>query len=490
MPNHVTNVVMSSPEVIAQLLDEQERPDFTQVCPYPERMEDSGDAINFMVERAVTNALDLLRDGDIDDTGEFDLSTLKGSRQLVEFECMVSNVKTTGFKHTREWNLGIWSTKWNAYGYKEEQSSDNKLVFDTAWSTPLNLLRELSANNIETPIVLMYADEDIGSNCGILVILGGNVIYSQQPCTHFTVGNSLHDKWTEFAIELKGLDCDDEDVRELNQIPVMHKIFRDSLPIGRLTPQVRKFLGYDGNHTPDKDFLTSLYSAVEHVENCLFINYSSEEVELHVRDHMKQSSQSSDYVQVNGRAVIELDRNALGTAFKELDSGLNYTTSINFLHTLLYCGAEGQNLARILTILLNFNRLISMVSQIHRPLNDERDFVQVCEWMATNRGVDCTLALDSFNQFVKGVVSFKDWAEAAQLPKSSLVPSVLGECQFIDFDASNLGYEQFHVFKSLCMLYQYRDVMQQVKNEVMYTDSVSGNTYQVTVSEDDIKCLA
>lgn len=67
MPNHVTNMVMSSPEVIAQLLDEQERPDFTQVCPYPEKLSPSGDGINLLIEETVRTVLSTINELPADD---------------------------------------------------------------------------------------------------------------------------------------------------------------------------------------------------------------------------------------------------------------------------------------------------------------------------------------------------------------------------------------------------------------------------------------
>ena len=71
------------------------------------------------------------------------------------------NTKRYGYKDWYDWSIANWGTKWNA---SETRVFDKGIQFDTAWSCPVSLLKELSKH---TPIVVSFADEDTGSNYGI-----------------------------------------------------------------------------------------------------------------------------------------------------------------------------------------------------------------------------------------------------------------------------------------------------------------------------------
>lgn len=62
-------------------------------------------------------------------------------------------------------NTENWGTKWDACdGYV----SGDLVQFNTAWSTPEPIIKEL-AKLLNDAIICVYADEDIGSNCGAYV---------------------------------------------------------------------------------------------------------------------------------------------------------------------------------------------------------------------------------------------------------------------------------------------------------------------------------
>ena len=62
-------------------------------------------------------------------------------------------------------NTEHWGTKWDACdGYV----SEDLVQFNTAWSTPAPIIKAL-ANMLDDAIICVYADEDIGSNCGAYV---------------------------------------------------------------------------------------------------------------------------------------------------------------------------------------------------------------------------------------------------------------------------------------------------------------------------------
>lgn len=65
------------------------------------------------------------------------------------------------------WHIHYWDTKWNAYDcYSIIGKSYLTLVFSTAWSMAFPVIQKLSVMGYEYE--LRYADENYGSNCGIL----------------------------------------------------------------------------------------------------------------------------------------------------------------------------------------------------------------------------------------------------------------------------------------------------------------------------------
>ena len=58
----------------------------------------------------------------------------------------------------------------------ESTAETGAQAFLTAWQTPIKALTALSAAFPEQPIELRYADEDLGRNCGTVVLLGGVVL--------------------------------------------------------------------------------------------------------------------------------------------------------------------------------------------------------------------------------------------------------------------------------------------------------------------------
>ena len=79
-----------------------------------------------------------------------------------------------GYTTWYHWSVNRWGTKWNACdsGLKGR----NTVVFDTAWSAPVPVLEELSTRFPDVEMTLVFADEDIGSNCGRVIYSAGNEI--------------------------------------------------------------------------------------------------------------------------------------------------------------------------------------------------------------------------------------------------------------------------------------------------------------------------
>ena len=95
-----------------------------------------------------------------------------------------------------DWSVNNWGTKWNTDS--DVSISGNVVVFDTAWSTPFYVLSELSNQYPTLSFIINYADEDIGSNCGMYKLQGGDTLEEEK-------GDIV------FACEVLGLDPADYD---------------------------------------------------------------------------------------------------------------------------------------------------------------------------------------------------------------------------------------------------------------------------------------
>jgi hypothetical protein len=108
-----------------------------------------------------------------------------------------SNKKKYGYETWRDWRIDNWGTKWNAYSV---DVTDDVITFDTAYSTPLPIIKKLSEMFSEVEITVEYADGDIGYNCGRYVFENGEMTEDWNP---------HGEKATTFALEIKGMDVDE-----------------------------------------------------------------------------------------------------------------------------------------------------------------------------------------------------------------------------------------------------------------------------------------
>jgi len=89
---------------------------------------------------------------------------LLGIRTLEELgNTYISNIENYGCCTWYDWSIENWGTKWDACRFEHD---DTTMIFETAWSCPEPILKELSRRYPDYEIEIKYADEDIGSNCG------------------------------------------------------------------------------------------------------------------------------------------------------------------------------------------------------------------------------------------------------------------------------------------------------------------------------------
>lgn len=103
----------------------------------------------------------------------------------------INNILQYGADSWYDWCCENWGTKWNTSD--TYIIDDNEIEFSTAWSCPVNIFKELSKQFSGVEIAVDFADEDIGSNCGKITFLNGEM-------EEYIVGD------TDFALEVWGYD--------------------------------------------------------------------------------------------------------------------------------------------------------------------------------------------------------------------------------------------------------------------------------------------
>lgn len=85
----------------------------------------------------------------------------------------INNILQYGCDTWYDWSCENWGTKWGAcHTYYIDE---NNIEFDTAWSCPYNIFKEIS-KKYDTKVKVDFADEDIGSNCGRLIFNKGKEV--------------------------------------------------------------------------------------------------------------------------------------------------------------------------------------------------------------------------------------------------------------------------------------------------------------------------
>ncbi len=106
-------------------------------------------------------------------------------------QCL-NNVRAHGFIYWYDWNVSNWGTKWNAYGQGDKRNTSDTIYFETAWDSPIDLIKELSKMFPLVKLSLAYADEDSGSNTGKLLFENGEALEAYQPTNQSTEAYDIY----------------------------------------------------------------------------------------------------------------------------------------------------------------------------------------------------------------------------------------------------------------------------------------------------------
>lgn len=214
MPNHVTTNMKAPSHVIQALINEEERIDFGKIIPFTGSFDwdgISGDA-ETLAEKVVGMPFSenpLLGSLQHASRERVQLGSLP-DESFEQFIQMLRNHRATGFFHSMDFAREMWGTKWNAYDASIDLNAGSAR-FDTAWSFPEPVIVKLSELFPDDEIAIEYADEDIGSNCGKLLIKGGKIIESDIAGNWNNQSEEERSRWTAFAYQVKGWEPDEED---------------------------------------------------------------------------------------------------------------------------------------------------------------------------------------------------------------------------------------------------------------------------------------
>lgn len=214
MPNHITNKVQAPKEVLVTLLNADGRIDFNTIIPFAGTFKWNGiDGLAETCAEAISgeplNGHPLIASLQRDNRSRASIAGCS-DEQFEQFIQMLRNKRTTGHFHTLDFARDKWGTKWNAYD-QLIALEQGILNFDTAWSCPKPVFQALSALHPQSEIIVQFADEDLGSNCGTLVFKAGEVISSDVAGNWNEMTQAEQDKWTAFARELTGRSSDEDD---------------------------------------------------------------------------------------------------------------------------------------------------------------------------------------------------------------------------------------------------------------------------------------
>lgn len=204
MPNHITNIIKTTPSVLAALKKGDTLVDFNALIEMPPGLhETTSEGHATSLAELLTGGINLTsRPTDIlqglkasnainSITRDGGIKGFRDDESFENFIQMLRNYRAHGAFTWYEWAPEHWGTKWNAY---EIKAVEGGIQFDTAWSAPHPVVLALASKFPEERIEHLWADEDIGSNLGHRVYKGG--------CPFdLTIPDPI-----DFALTLKGRD--------------------------------------------------------------------------------------------------------------------------------------------------------------------------------------------------------------------------------------------------------------------------------------------
>lgn len=154
--------------------------DFNNIIPCPAEIQAVGEIDSNLIDH-VKNKFDV-KPHDVPIIAALEMRCRQNLRPIrddeqEQFELACAAYEATGFIHWHDWNVANWGTKWNAF--EQEKVGSRVIEFETAWSGAGKVIEGLIEKFPDLSIELKWADEDTGSNTGILKSLDGKPYYWQ-----------------------------------------------------------------------------------------------------------------------------------------------------------------------------------------------------------------------------------------------------------------------------------------------------------------------
>lgn len=158
--------------------------DFNKIIPMPKELHIDSDVWLMPIEHypypnpdADTGIMAHLKEMKL----HLDKNPSRKEKDINNFLQGIKNYLNFGYATWYKWSTYNWGTKWNAYQQGDKRDTNNIIYFQTAWSTPIPVIKQLSKMFPIVEITLDYADEDSGSNAGQIMFFNGEIVNHYEP---------------------------------------------------------------------------------------------------------------------------------------------------------------------------------------------------------------------------------------------------------------------------------------------------------------------
>lgn len=189
MPNHVKNIVhmkgiTTLPFFIPDKYENGGGIDFNKVIPMPESLNIESGSIELVAIDAINRKLNERMYHYHPKNSYPLLSNAEFAKKLKVFKKTEKEMLELGLQYITnlvrydattwyDWCCDNWGTKWNAYC--DEVIDEDTVSFETAWCSPIPVIRKMSELYPKLGIEHWWADEDMGINDGHIIYHDGKV---------------------------------------------------------------------------------------------------------------------------------------------------------------------------------------------------------------------------------------------------------------------------------------------------------------------------
>ena len=201
MPNYVRHnvVIRGNKEDIARCYEQITKGEdgfsFNNIIPMPESLHVTSGSISYIAEKWAKAS----------EQERKEIEAKKTDKEMAQIHQIADNIAKYGYPTWYEWSIDKWGTKWDACEVVPDGGVDCEcdeeeinINFDTAWSTPVPVFKELSRQFPDLVIYVEYADEDMGCNCGTYALFKGDI-------------QTEESRDYEFACDIWGIDPEPEE---------------------------------------------------------------------------------------------------------------------------------------------------------------------------------------------------------------------------------------------------------------------------------------